>query len=187
MVRHLLQTTGVAHDNNGVAWPSLAGAQWSDVALDRTGPLLFEAVLRLMGCIEDLHLREATDAAAAAAARDDGAIDPVTVLPAEVMVAILGRLSERDLGRCAQLSKAWAGLASDGPLWRSHYERRYLLWLNAFFIIIVSGSGGVSWLERARGVAFQWSGTPPPPASFPHTLMPSFFRPDTGGARRGAA
>ncbi|GAA5987684.1 hypothetical protein JCM10908_007171 [Rhodotorula pacifica] len=55
-------------------------------------------------------------------------IDPVEVLPREVTLKVFGYLDAISLGRAAQVSRAWKGMADDDLLWRTmceqHIERK---------------------------------------------------------------
>lgn len=55
-------------------------------------------------------------------------IDPVEVLPREVTLKVFGYLDAITLGRAAQVSRAWKGMADDDLLWRTmceqHIERK---------------------------------------------------------------
>ncbi|GAA6059504.1 hypothetical protein JCM10212_002247 [Sporobolomyces blumeae] len=55
-------------------------------------------------------------------------LDPVELLPREVTLKIFGYLDAISLGRAAQVSKAWKGMADDDLLWRTmceqHIERK---------------------------------------------------------------
>ncbi|GAA5930956.1 hypothetical protein JCM3775_000762 [Rhodotorula graminis] len=55
-------------------------------------------------------------------------LDPVELLPREVTLKIFGYLDAITLGRAAQVSRAWKGMADDDLLWRTmceqHIERK---------------------------------------------------------------
>ncbi|BGP16768.1 hypothetical protein JCM10213_002161 [Rhodosporidiobolus nylandii] len=55
-------------------------------------------------------------------------LDPVELLPREVTLKIFGYLDAISLGRAAQVSRAWKGMADDDLLWRTmceqHIERK---------------------------------------------------------------
>ncbi|GAA5898195.1 F-box/WD repeat-containing protein [Sporobolomyces salmoneus] len=55
-------------------------------------------------------------------------LDPVELLPREVNLKIFGYLDAISLGRAAQVSRAWKGMADDDLLWRTmceqHIERK---------------------------------------------------------------
>ncbi|GAA6018592.1 hypothetical protein JCM10207_007229 [Rhodosporidiobolus poonsookiae] len=55
-------------------------------------------------------------------------LDPVELLPREVSLKIFGYLDAISLGRAAQVSRAWKGMADDDLLWRTmceqHIERK---------------------------------------------------------------
>ena len=55
-------------------------------------------------------------------------LDPLAVLPREVSLKVFGYLDAISLGRAAQVSKSWKGMADDDLLWRTmceqHIERK---------------------------------------------------------------
>lgn len=50
-------------------------------------------------------------------------IDPFTVLPSEISLRVLGYLDAISLGRAAQVSRKWRGLADDDVLWKGICEQ----------------------------------------------------------------
>jgi len=56
---------------------------------------------------------------------DEKAIDPVGVLPTELVALILSHLDPRTLKACQTVSKGWAQVANDRLIWREQYLRQY--------------------------------------------------------------
>ncbi|GAB7353109.1 hypothetical protein MBLNU459_g3650t1 [Dothideomycetes sp. NU459] len=56
---------------------------------------------------------------------DFAAVDPVAVLPTEIVTLVFSHLDPQSLKACRGVSKAWAPLSKDSLLWRGQYLQQY--------------------------------------------------------------